>query len=388
MSRWATGKLGDVCRVRRGTTITQKQVTPGEVPVVGGGIVPTYYHDTPNRPAGTITISGSGASAGYVNRYSVPIFASDCSTVETRDEATLLSDYVFRFLQSKQDWINTELRQGAAQPHVYASDIAEIEIPIPPREEQQRIVEVLDEAFAAIATATGNAEKNLASAHALLHSILSRVLHDVAGEWESRELQSLLIDNRKISYGIVKPGRHDPQGVRLIKSQQVRDDSMDLSADFRITRALDKEYARTRLQGGEILLNLVGASIGRSAIAPDELRGANVSRAIAVIPVRTELAPWVQYNLRASVGQEIIRSKTGGAAQPVLNLSEVKRLPIPIPPLDKQEAMVRRLDALSSETWRLARSYRGKIAALGALKKSLMHRAFAGELTERELVAA
>ncbi len=255
-----------------------------------------------------------------------------------------------------------------------------LRIPVAPLAEQHRIVGLLDEAFEGLATAKANAEKNLQNARALFPSILTAALHSDAKKWASRELESLLLEGRKISYGIVKPGLHDPAGVRLIKSQQVRDDAMDLSADFRITKELDEEYARTRLQGGEILLNLVGASIGRSAIAPKELRGANVSRAIAVIPVRHELASWIQYNLRGSVGQELIQSKTGGSAQPVLNLSEVKTLTIPFPPLAEQQTIVEELDALSEETQRLARLYERKHAALEALKKSLLHQSFTGEL--------
>jgi type I restriction enzyme S subunit len=155
---------------------------------------------------------------------------------------------------------------------------------------------------------------------------------------------------------------------------------MDLFEDFRITRKLDDEYARTRLQGGEILLNLVGASIGRSAIVPKELKGANVSRAIAVIPVRHEMKSWVQYCLRCSVGQKLIQSKTGGSAQPVLNLSEVKSLPIPFPSQQEQQAIVKKLDVLTAETYRLESIYRRKLAALDELKKSLLHKAFTGEL--------
>ena len=246
--------------------------------------------------------------------------------------------------------------------------------------EQQRIVRLLDEAFAGLATAKANAERNLQNTGSLFENQLTWALNSDGRNWPLCALDSLLINNRKISYGIVKPGKHDPDGVRLIKSQQVRDNSMDLSEDFRITKKLDEEYARTRLQGGEILLNLVGASIGRSAIAPAELRAANVSRAIAVIPVRHELAPWVQYNLRCSVGQTMIETKTGGAAQPVLNLSEVKSMEIPIPALSVQRSIVEKLDALAEETQRLAHLYERKLAALDALKRSLLHQAFSGEL--------
>lgn len=336
-------------------------------------------------PIGAVVMS-TRAPIGHLAIPEVPMaFNQGCRGLIPND--ALDTKYLYYFLWFSRDALN-ELGTGATFKELSNGALGNYQIPLPSLEEQRRIVAVLDEAFGVIATAIASAEKNLASARALFPSILAESLHQVAEECETRELRSLLASGRKISYGIVKPGPHDPHGVRLIKSQQVRDNEMDLSADFRITKALDNEYVRTRLQGGEILLNLVGASIGRSAVAPDELRGANVSRAIAVIPVSADLVPWVQYNLRGSVGQELIRSKTGGSAQPVLNLAEVKALSIPLPPLPKQETTVRRLDKLSLEADLLVRTFRHKMAALGELKQSLLHSAFAGGLGVRDTVTS
>ncbi|MCX7258509.1 MAG: restriction endonuclease subunit S, partial [Polaromonas sp.] len=123
--------LGEVSEVRRGTSITKPQTRPGNIPVVAGGMTPTYFHDTPNRSGNVITISASGASAGYVNFWTHPIFASDCSTVTTSREDIDIK-YLFYFLRSQQDYINSKLRSGAAQPHVYAKDIAELRLQVPP----------------------------------------------------------------------------------------------------------------------------------------------------------------------------------------------------------------------------------------------------------------
>ena len=231
---------------------------------------------------------------------------------------------------------------GSLSPRTNWSSLASFEFDLPPLDQQRRIAEVLC-ALNETARTVSALVQNLRDAKTAQFkaSISTR---DVAGKWEFRELQSLLIEGRNISYGIVQPGTHDPNGIRLIKSQQVRDDSIDLTDDFRITKNLAEEYARTRLEGGEILLNLVGASIGRSAIAPNELRGANVVRAIAVIPVRHEFAPWIQYNLQGPVGQQLLRSKSPGSAQPTLNLCEVKTLQIPFPSLKEQQAIVNQLD--------------------------------------------
>jgi len=142
-------KLGDACLVRRGTTITRKQTKKGDVPVIAGGRKATYFHNKHNRESGTITVSGSGASAGLVNYWSIPIFASDCSTVELKDNKQN-AKFIYYYMQSMQEFIYKDMRSGAAQPHVYAKDIASLNFPLFSLEEQQRIVDKLEAAFAEI----------------------------------------------------------------------------------------------------------------------------------------------------------------------------------------------------------------------------------------------
>ena len=142
-------KLGEICSVRRGTTITKKQTIEGSVPVIGGGTKPTYFHNEYNREANCITISGSGANAGFVNQWDVPIFASDCSTVEPKDERQL-QNFIYYFLLSQQKFIYKNFRSGAAQPHVYAKDIETLDYPILPLSKQHQIVAKLDNAFVQI----------------------------------------------------------------------------------------------------------------------------------------------------------------------------------------------------------------------------------------------
>ena len=171
---WKRVKLGDECLVRRGTTITKKQTIEGEVPVIGGGMKPTYFHNEPNRAANCITVSGSGASAGFVNKWEVPIFASDCSTVEPKDE-TQLHQFVYYYLMSQQQFIYDNFRSGAAQPHVYARDLETLDYPIIPLAEQQRIVAKLDAAFAEIDRAIDALEEQLSNAPSIFSQYLSKI---------------------------------------------------------------------------------------------------------------------------------------------------------------------------------------------------------------------
>lgn len=138
---WQTVKLGEVCRVKKGTSFTKKELIEGNIPVIAGGQQPACYHNQSNREGRTITISASGAYAGYVDYYGIPIFASDCSTIQ---EKTADVNFIYAVLKSKQNWIYHALQTGGAQPHVYPKDLEKLKLAIPKsKEEQTAIAQIL-----------------------------------------------------------------------------------------------------------------------------------------------------------------------------------------------------------------------------------------------------
>ncbi|MBR1923333.1 MAG: restriction endonuclease subunit S [Paludibacteraceae bacterium] len=137
---WKT--LGEVCEMKRGSTITANQAEEGEIPVIAGGQKPAYFHNQSNRTGKNITVAGSGAYAGYVAYWEQPIFVSDAFTV-TPKESSLDIKFVYYFLTNIQDKIY-HTKKGSGVPHVHPSSIADFEIPLPPLEIQEKIVEILD----------------------------------------------------------------------------------------------------------------------------------------------------------------------------------------------------------------------------------------------------
>lgn len=134
-------KLGDVCTFPRGNTISKKETVVGNIPVIGGGQKPAYYHNQSNREQNTIAVAGSGAYAGFVSYWEKPIFLSDAFSVEPNE--TLNKKYVYHWLLQQQHKIY-ELKQGSGVPHVYGRDLGKFEIPIPSLEIQEKIVKTLD----------------------------------------------------------------------------------------------------------------------------------------------------------------------------------------------------------------------------------------------------
>ena len=120
---WEIKKLGDKINILKGKSITKNTITNGMIPVVAGGISPAYYHNKANTKKPVITISASGANAGFVNLYQEDIWASDCSYIDSI--ATPFVYFYYLLLTHKQIEI-IRMQKGAAQPHVYPKDLMEL----------------------------------------------------------------------------------------------------------------------------------------------------------------------------------------------------------------------------------------------------------------------
>ena len=141
---WRKGTLSSISEFRRGKTITKKEIKEGTVPVVAGGLTPAYYTNTSNTGNRVITISASGANAGYTRLYYQNIWASDCSFVDA--SMTKYLYYVYCFLKVNKSLIDN-LQKGAAQPHVYPKDINALEIIIPSQKILDSTEEILSSMF-------------------------------------------------------------------------------------------------------------------------------------------------------------------------------------------------------------------------------------------------
>ena len=167
---WELKRLGDAVEIRKGQLITEKTVVFGEIPVIAGGKKPAYFHNEPNRIGKTITVSASGASAGYVALFDRPIFASDCSTISEGKNYSI--EFVFFQMQLHQDAIY-RAQTGGAQPHIHAVDLAPIEIGCPELEEQTAIANVLSDMDAELASLEARRDKTRALKQGMMQALLT-----------------------------------------------------------------------------------------------------------------------------------------------------------------------------------------------------------------------
>lgn len=135
--KWKEKMLSDIAEVRKGHLITEKTAITGDIPVIGGGVAPSYYHNQHNREANTITISASGANAGFIAFHRNPIFASDCSTIE--DKLPYDIRFIYYSLQLSQGKI-FKLQTGGAQPHVYPEQLKVFKLLFPETKVEQTAI--------------------------------------------------------------------------------------------------------------------------------------------------------------------------------------------------------------------------------------------------------
>ncbi|WP_194944584.1 restriction endonuclease subunit S [Limnohabitans sp. 2KL-3] len=382
---WQIKPLGELCDIldNRRKPVTKSDRIAGPYPYYGAtGIqdfVSDFIFDEP-----LVLVGEDGAKWESGENTAFPIegkcWVNNHAHVLRPIRERLIDNWLIYFLNHSD---LTEYVSGLTVPKLNQGSLREIRIPLAPMEEQRRIVTLLDEAFADIATAKANAEKNLQNARELFTRISGSVLAQYAKTSQEITLEALVEPDCSLSYGIVQPGDEVADGLHIVRPVDMTTDVVMLDGLKRIDPALANSYARTTLKGNDILLCVRGTT-GTVALAHSELAGANVTRGI--VPIRFDPAKLSQqfgyYLLRSEPAQLQIQAKTYGTALQQINIRDLRQLTLPVPAPQDQEVIVQRLSALEEETKQLTAAYENKLTALDDLKKSLLHQAFSGQLTQ------
>ena len=256
--------------------------------------------------------------------------------------------------------------------------------PPPPLAEQQRIVGVLDEAFAGLATAQANAENNLQNARALFESDLQSVFTQRGKGWVETTLEKVF-DVQPQNRWSPPAANHSDSGTPVLTLSSVTGFKFR-PEKIKFTSAATGASRKYWVKNGDFLITrsntpeLVGhvaiaAGIEKPTIYPDLIMR------MTPAPDRM-ITEFLYYQIRTPALRKEIMGRAQGANPTMKNISNggVKTLPILVAPLAAQRVIVAKLDALATETQRLARLYQQKLTALAALKKSLLHQAFTGRL--------
>lgn len=288
-----------------------------------------------------------------------------------RPRQNIMPKYLYFVLQSPyfQRIVQSRL-EGATTPHLYQRDIATFPVHLPPLEEQRRIVAVLDEAFAAIAQATANAEKNLANARELFEAAFQDRFDHVGNGWNSYRLPEISANLDFKRKPVKKSDRIAGNVPYYGASGQVDSVRNHLFDDDLLL--ISEDGANLLMRTYPIAFSISGKSWVNNHAHILKFEDMATQRLVEYFFNSISVEPWVT-----------------GMAQPKLNQKALNDIPVPLPPVTERERLVGELDELADHIERMENAQEARLVALAALKQSLLHRAFTGELaTAPELALA
>jgi len=280
--------------------------------------------------------------------------------------------------------------QGSTRQAITKVQLQNFVIRYPLLPEQKRIVAILDEAFENIAHAKESAEKNLKNANEIFEGYLQSVFEDKSEVWEEKTLgDSNIIEIIDGDRGKNYPTKKEflEEGFCLfMNTKNVRPDGFEFNTQMFINEAKDNAMGKGKLRRGDVVMTTRG-TIGNLGVYNEEVEYNNIrinSGMLIFRPNLNQITSEYLYNiLRSAIIKEQIKKHVSGAAQPQLPIKTLKNFSIPIPKsISEQQSIIAKLDALSAETKKLEAIYTQKLTDLEELKKSILAKAFNGELTE------
>lgn len=361
-SIWGTDKLefvGDISKITKGTTITKEKTNEGIIPVIGGGQEPAYFHDESNRKGNVITISASGANAGFINYFEKPIFASDCNTIISKDENIISTKLIYLFLKSIQNEIYG-LQRGQAQPHVYGEDLASIKIPLPSKKNQGKIVSEI--------SILETDESKMKKALDALRLERNKVIDSTnASMVRLQEITS------KIGSGATPRGGESAyvrKGTTLIRSQNVYDNEFYKKGLVYLDDDQAEKLNNVTVAEPDILFNITGASVARCCIVDKSYLPARVNQHVAIIRTNEKALPkYVQQILVSSKYKaELIILAESSSTREAITKAQLEDFKIPLPSISEQQKIAAQIEAIEIKINRLEE----EIAAIPQKKELIL----------------
>lgn len=337
-------------------------------------------------PKNTVLICAEGGSAGRKIGFTNQEVCFGNKLFALATNKNIESRYVFYYYFSETFQKHFAVELAGIIGGVSMNKFKDLEIPLPPLPEQQRIVSIFDEAFAAIAKAKANAEQNLKNAKELFESYLQGVFENKGEGWEEKTLGEVC--------SLITDGKHgdceneENSGYYFLSAKDVRNGTLLFDNARQITKiGFEETHRRTNLKAGDICMVNTGATIGRISFAPNDPRTykSTFQKSVAVLKTIPSLIDnkYCCYLLQSDV-KKLVKISSGTAV-PNLLLGDLKRHKINLPKsIKEQQKIVQKLDALSTETKKLEAIYQQKINDLEELKKSVLQKAFSGELRSPE----
>jgi len=337
-----------------------------------------------------ISLTGNIGRVARVEKSHLPAALNQrVARMKLSDSGLINSDFLYYFLRS--DGFRNTLTasgHGTAQKNVSTKAIGEIEIPVPPMEEQQRIVSILDEAFENIKHYNFQLQTKLDDVNGLFQSVFSAITED-SSTWENKTVDELLFSEK----GSIRTG---PFGSQLLHSEFVDEGIAVLGIDnavkneFRwgkrrfITEEKYSQLSRYTVKPGDVIITIMG-TCGRCAIIPDDIPTAINTKHLCCITLDTNkcLPEYLHaYFLHHPLSLEYLNKMAKGSVMNGLNMGIVRKLPVMLPTISEQQKIIDKLHMFSNEIKKLEDSYQTESESQAELKQSILQEAFNGNLTK------
>ncbi|MDR1848692.1 MAG: restriction endonuclease subunit S [Zoogloeaceae bacterium] len=332
-------------------------------------------------PPGTVIFPKVGGALLTNKRARLGVSATFDNNVMGLIPRTIDGDYLYWFMCQ---FDMAQLANTQALPSVRASDVAQIEIPVPSLCQQRQIAARLKAQLAEVETARQAAEAQVREADLLRRRVLQTSVDNTGGEGESAWGMSNFVRlgdcTTKIGSGQTPLGgyrAYTDNGIPLIRSQNVLMGSFTTEGLANIPTQIDEEMRGSRVARHDVLLNITGASIGRVCVVPDDICPANVNQHVCIIRCGEKLHPdYVMLVLSSPSFQSLIWRDQAGATRQALTKDMIENFRIPWVSLPKQRQIAARLKAQLAEADTLRAALSEQRRELDALPQRILAQAF------------
>ncbi len=442
---WPTARVGDICKAVNGRAFKPTEWTDKGIPIIriqnlkkpdasfnyfSGNLEDKFkvrtgdllfaWSGTPGTSFGAHIWHGPDAA---LNQHIFNLHY-DRSRVDAKY-------FCYALNRNVADYV-TKAQGGVGLAHITKSKFENSEIPLPPLNQQKRIVAEIEKQFSRLDEAVANLKRVKANLKrykaAVLKAavegrlveteaeiarregrnyetgaqLLQRILETRRSQWKGKgkykepaapdttdlpelpegwvyaSAEQLTDENRAITYGVIKLGEPVTSGVPVLRSSDVRQLRIDLDDVKRISPEIAGNYRRTFLKGGEVVMTVRG-TLGGVAVVPPQCTGFNVSREVAMLAlVEPYMAHLITLFIASAPLEEWLMRRTKGIAYTGINIETLKALPIPIPPIIEQHRIVAEVDRRLSLLRETEAQVDANLQRAERLRQSILSGAFAG----------
>jgi type I restriction enzyme S subunit len=324
---------------------------------------------------GTLIIANSGATLGIAKILGIKCCANDGIAALLNFSSTVSTAYLVHYINTRTQYLRDVVATGNGQPNLNTDLIGSFKVPLPTLAEQEAIASALSDADAWIESLEQLIDKKRQIKQGAMQELLTgkRRLPGFSGEWEAVSMRQVLAQNA--TYGIVTAGTFVQNGVKMLRSGDIAGGRINTDLPM-VSREKAVEYARTALIKDDVAIALVGYP-GAAARIPDELIGANISRAVGLLRTNGRVsAEFLVCFLNSSDGRRMVLAPSAGSAQQVVNLAALNKLQFPIPSNPEQTAIATVLSDMDTEI----ESLESKLAKAREIKQGMMQELLTGRI--------